>query len=261
MSKIALITGASTGIGKEFAREFAKDKMDVILVARSNDLLEENARELEATYKIKAYVYAIDLSAPNSANRLYEKTKADGLEVEYLVNNAGFGDHGYFAQSKLSKQEEMINLNILTLTKLTHLYVQDMKTRKSGTILNLASTASFQPGPLMSVYFATKHFVLAFSEAIAEELKQYNIKVCALCPGPTESGFPKLAGMSNNSFLEPSKNKIPTSTEVAKFGYQKMKKGKVVSIHGFLNAFMANLVRFAPRSLVRKATYAMMKKG
>ena len=261
MRKTALITGASTGIGKELAKEFAKDKIDVILVARSKDLLEANAKELEANYNIKAYTYAMDLSLASSADELYQKTKAEDFEVEYLINNAGFGDYGYFAQSKLSKQEEMINLNILTLTKLTHLYVQDMKTRKSGTILNLASTASFQPGPLMSVYFATNHFVLAFSEAIAEELKQYNIKVCTLCPGPTESGFAKLADMSENSFLEPSKNKIPTSAEVANYGYQKMKQGKVVFIHGFFNALMANLVRFAPRSLVRKTAYSMMKEG
>ena len=214
MGKTALITGASTGIGKELAKEFAKDKIDLVLVARSEDVLTKNAKELEHKYGIKAYVLAKDLSEPESAEKLNENTKEAGLHIDYLVNNAGFGDHGYFVESNLSKQQDIINLNILALTKLTHLYAQNMVAKKSGTILNIASTAAFQPGPLMSVYFATKHYVLAFSEALTEELKQHNVKVCTLCPGPTESSFFKLAEMSDHSFLDPKTNNIPTTNRI-----------------------------------------------
>jgi short-subunit dehydrogenase len=254
---IALITGASAGIGKELAVEFANDKIDLILVARREDSMKNHAAELISTYGIKVTVIAQDLGIPDSAEQLYKEVKSKGFAIDYLVNNAGFGDNGDFVDSDIAKNENMINLNILTLTKLTHLFGADMKARKGGTILNVASTASFQPGPLMSVYFATKHYVLAFSEGIAEELRPYNVYVSTLCPGPTQSEFGERAGFGK--IIPSDTNPYPLSDEVAKFGYQQMKKKKVVFIHGFVNRVMANLVRFTPRSIVRKIAHSKMK--
>ncbi|MDA8886100.1 SDR family oxidoreductase [Bacteroidia bacterium] len=253
----ALITGASAGIGKELAVEFAKDKVDLILVARREASMLAHAAELQTKYGIQVTVIALDLSAPNRANELYAKVKSLRLQVSTLVNNAGFGDNGEFVDSDLQKQKDMINLNILTLTKLTHLFGADMKARKSGSIMNVASTASFQPGPIMAVYVATKHYVLAFSEAIAEELKPYDVYVSTLCPGPTQSEFGEVAGFGK--IVPSDSSPFPKADKVAKFGYAQMKKKRVVFIHGFKNALQANLVRFIPRSVVRKVAYAIMK--
>lgn len=254
---IALITGASKGIGKELAIEFAKHKTDLILVARSQLLLKKLSKKLTEDFKIRTYVISIDLSIPNNAEKLYEDVANLGLSVDYLINNAGFGDQGEFAEANLQKQVNMINLNVLTLTKLTHLFVQQMKKKRQGKILNLASTASFQPGPSMSVYFATKHYVLAFTEAIAEELKPYGIQVSALCPGPTESEFAATAGFTMLENAKP--NRFPSSKEVAKFGYAKFMAGKVISIHGWFNTVQAVLAQLAPRSIVRKIAYLKIK--
>ena len=253
----ALITGASECIGAELAREFAKDKIDLILVARREEKLKSLGKELSSAYGIKVSIIAIDLSEPNSANELYKKVESLRLKVNYLVNNAGFGDNGEFVDSKLSNQENMINLNIVTLTKLTHLYGSDMKARKSGSILNVASTASFQPGPLMGVYFATKHYVLAFSEAIAEELRPYDVFVTTLCPGPTQSEFGERAGF--DMVVPSDSSPFPVSADVAKFGYAQMKKKKVVAIHGLWNTIQATAIRFIPRFLTRKIVYYKMK--
>jgi len=246
----ALITGASKGIGKEFVVEFAKNNIEVIMVARSKKLLTELAQFVEKKYKSKTHVISTDLSTQNAAEEVYQAVNKEGLVVNYLVNNAGFGDFGEFANSDLKKQSDMINLNILTLTKLTHLFVQDMKKHKQGKVLNLASVAAFQPGPSMSVYFATKHFVLAFSEAIHEELRPYNIQVTALCPGPTESDFGQVAGFQ--MLKNPKPNRFPTAKNVAQFGFKKMMKGEAIAIHGFINIVLSTLVRFVPRSIVRK---------
>lgn len=246
----ALITGASKGIGKEFVIEFAKNKIDVIMVARSQKLLHEHAQFVEKKFKTKVHVISLDLSMQNAAEEVYQAVNKKGLVVNYLVNNAGFGDYGEFANSDLKKQSDMINLNILTLTKLTHLFVQDMKKHKQGKILNLASVAAFQPGPMMSVYFATKHFVLGFSEAIHEELKPYNIQVTALCPGPTESEFGQVAEFQ--MLKNPKPNRFPTAKDVAQFGFKKMMKGEAIAIHGFVNTVLSTLVRLVPRSIVRK---------
>ncbi|MGB1037013.1 MAG: SDR family NAD(P)-dependent oxidoreductase [Bacteroidia bacterium] len=253
----ALITGASAGIGKELAVEFAKDKIDLILVARREENMRKHAKELSDLYGIKAHVIAQDLSDPQSANTLFEKVNLLGLTVDYLVNNAGFGDNGEFVESDLKWQESMINLNVLTLTKLTHLFGAEMKKKKSGTILNLASTASFQAGPMMSVYFATKHYVLAFSEAIAEELRPHNVFVSTLCPGPTQSEFGEVAGFGK--IVPGDGNPFPVASEVAQFGYAQMKKKKVVAIHGFMNKLMAFGVRLVPRSIARKVAYSKVK--
>jgi len=250
MNKTALITGASSGIGMEMATVFAAQKQNLILVARNASKLNEIAADLSAKFGIKVNVFAIDLSEPNAAQKVYDYCSKQQLHIDYLVNNAGFGDFGFFAESNLEKQLQMINLNITTLTQLTHLFLPAMIKNKCGKILNVASTAAFQPGPLMSVYYATKAYVLHFSEAIANELESTGVTVTALCPGATESGFQKAADLEESKLVKGKK--LPSSAEVAAYGYKAMMQGKKVAIHGFMNAIMANSIRFTPRNLVLK---------
>jgi short-subunit dehydrogenase len=204
------------------------------------------------------YTIGKDLSQHNAAREVYDELKSKSISVDYLVNNAGFGDFGHFVESDWDKQEQMINLNITTLTYFTRLFLPDMICRGGGKVLNVASTASFKPGPTMAVYFATKAYVLSFSEAVNDEVRKHGITVTALCPGPTHSGFQKVAAMEGSKLLE--RNDLATSKEVAEYGYKAMMKGKAVAIHGFKNALMANSVRFAPRSLVVKLTRKIQEK-
>ncbi len=248
MSNIALITGASSGIGVGLAHEFAKHKTDVVLVARNEVKLKEIARELSSTYNVKTIVMAKDLSKPDSAEELFLEVKQAGLEIGYLVNDAGFGDYGMFSESDWNKQQDMITLNILTLTHLCRLFLPKMIERKQGKILNLASIASFQPGPLMSVYYATKAFVLHFSEGINNELKGSGVTVTALCPGPTMSGFEEAANLKTSKLFK--RKKLPDAAIVAEFGYRAMIKGKSVAIHGWMNRVIAFSVRLVPRNIV-----------
>lgn len=257
--KTVLITGASSGIGLELAKIHAKKGDNLVLVARSEQKLTELKNELESKHDIKATVIALDLSNPESAYQLFELTEKDNIEVDYLINNAGFGDFEEFSKSDLNKAQQMIDLNISSLTILTKLYLDEMLKRKSGKIMQLASTASFQPGPLMAVYYATKHYVLAFSEAIAEELKGSGVTVTALCPGPTASGFQNAADLGDSKLVKDKK--LPTSAEVAKYGYKAMMKGKRVAIHGFQNKLMAFSVRFTPRSWVTALVKKLSEKG
>jgi uncharacterized protein len=248
----ALITGASNGIGFELAKVHAEKGDDLVLVARSKDILDALGRELEEKHKIKVYIIGKDLSLPGSAKEIYDELKLNNISVDYLINNAGSGDYGFFADSDWNRQEQMINLNVTSLVHLTWLFLPEMINRKNGRILNLASTASFQPGPTMSVYFASKAFVLSFSEAINNEVREHGISATALCPGPTLSGFQAAASLRDKKLFE-NKN-FPGSREVAEFGYRAMMKGKAVAIHGLKNALFANSVRFAPSSLVVKFT-------
>ena len=250
MRKTALITGASGGIGAEFAKILARNKDNLILVARSKIKLDELKKELEDKHNISVFTIEKDLSHPGAAKEVYDELKENGISIDYLINNAGFGDFGLFAESDWNKQEKMINLNVISLAHLTRLFLPDMICRRSGKILNVASTASFQPGPTMSVYFATKAFVLSFSEAIDNEVREYGITVTALCPGSTKSNFHSVAAMEGRK--PPERNNIPSAREVAEFGYKAMMKGKTVAIHGFKNSLLANSIRFGPRSLVVK---------
>ncbi len=250
MSKTALITGSSNGIGYELAKVLAQKDNNLVLVARSKDKLDELKNELEKSHNIWVYTIGKDLSLPGAASEVYDELKTKSITIDYLVNNAGFGDFGLFAQSDWNKQEQMINLNVTALAHFTRLFLPDMIRRGGGKILNVASTASFQPGPTMSVYFATKAFVLSFSEAVNNEVREHGITVTALCPGATQSGFQTAASMQDSKLF--AGNNFPTSREVAEFGYRAMMKGKAVAIHGFKNSIMANSVRFAPRSLVVK---------
>jgi len=248
MGKTALITGATGGIGYELARIHAKTGGDLVLVARTKEKLDEIKQDIESSFKVNVHTIQKDLSLNGSAYDVYNKVNDLNIEIDYLINNAGFGDFRLFAETDWPKQEKMISLNVTALTHLTRLFLPHMIKRGNGKILNVASVASFSPGPTMSVYFATKAYVLSFSEALAEELKGKGITVTALCPGPTESNFHFVANDGNIR----KERKMPSSEEVAEYGYMSMMKGKVVAIPGFMNSLMAASVRFLPRSFVVK---------
>jgi short-subunit dehydrogenase len=248
----ALITGASNGIGLELAKVHASKGGDLVLVARNKSKLDELKKELESEYKVSVYTIGKDLSAINSAQEVYDETNKQNIQIDYLINNAGFGDFGMFVETEWNKELQMINLNITTLTQFTKLYLQDMVKRRSGKIMNVASTAAFQPGPTMAVYFATKAYVLSFSEAVNNEVSDKGVTLTTLCPGATESGFQAAAAMEESNLVKGKK--LPTSKEVAEYGYAAMMKGKTVAIHGLMNWIMANSVRFIPRAIVVKVT-------
>jgi short-subunit dehydrogenase len=246
----ALITGASNGIGLELAIVHASKGGDLVLVARNKSKLEELKSSLEKKYRVKVYIIEKDLSNTNAALDVYNEINEQKIQIDYLINNAGFGDFGMFVETDWNKELQMINLNITTLTQFTKLYLQDMIKRRSGKIMNVASTAAFQPGPTMAVYYATKAYVLSFSEAVDNEVRDKGISITTLCPGATESGFQAAAAMENSALVKGKK--LPSSKEVAEYGYEAMMKGKTVAIHGTLNYLMANSVRFTPRALVVK---------
>jgi short-subunit dehydrogenase len=258
MNKIALITGSSNGIGLELAGIHASKGGDMILVARSGDKLKDIKDRLEKDYNVNVYIIEKDLSVQGSAKEVYDEIKHKGFEINYLINNAGFGDYGLFSESEWSRQEQMINLNILSLVQLTWLFLPEMISRKSGRIMNIASVASFVPGPSMSVYYASKAFVLSFSEAIDNEVRANGITVTALCPGATRTGFQEASYLKGRKLFD--KDKIPGGYEVALFGYESMMKGKTVAVHGFKNKLLIFFTRIAPRSVVVKATRRIQEK-
>ncbi|MFW5886560.1 MAG: SDR family NAD(P)-dependent oxidoreductase [Bacteroidota bacterium] len=259
MRKTALITGASSGIGLELARVFAEKGNNLVLVARNKKKLDELRVDLQNEYRVLIHVIEKDLSVENAPREVYEEIKKQDIVIDYLVNNAGFGNSGFFHETEWDNDFQMINLNVISLTQFCKLFLKDMVERKNGKIMNVASTAAFQPGPLMAVYYATKAFVLHFSEAIHNELSGKGVTVTALCPGATQSDFLSIARIEDTNLV---KGKIlPTSREVAVFGYKKMMKGSPVAIHGFLNYLLANSVRFTPRSLVRKIVRKIQDKS
>ena len=245
--RTALITGASFGIGLELARIFAREGYNLVLVARTADRLRQVASELEKANGTRSLILASDLAAPGAAAYVHDQTTRAELAVDVLVNNAGFGQFGLFAENDLEECLQQIQLNITTLTHLTRLYLPDMLARKSGRILNVASTAAFQAGPLMSVYYATKAYVLHFSEGIANELQGTGVTVTCLCPGPTVTEFHKRANMLTSRMLQFGAMDART---VAEDGYRGLMAGKPVVISGFRNWLVAQSVRFSPRRLV-----------
>lgn len=245
----ALITGASEGIGYELAKIMARNGFNLVVTARREDILLELKKELEASNGITVRVIPGDLSTMDSVKEICTRLKRDNVTIDVLINNAGFGDYGFFVESDWDKNYKMIELNIAALTYLTHLYGKEMAARGKGRIMNVASTAAFQPGPLMAVYYATKAYVLSFSEALANELKDKGVSVTALCPGPTRSGFQRRASVRNVRLFE--KSSAASSEEVAAYGFDAMMKGKVIAIHGLLNRIVANSIRFFPRHLIR----------
>lgn len=257
--KTALITGASSGIGKELAKIHAahKDGGNLVLVARSKDKLEQLKQQLEKEHAIKAMVIAQDLGAEDASQKIYEQVKAADIEVDYLINNAGFGGMGKFHQRPWADDRAMIQLNIVALTHLCRLFLPDMVAKDSGKILNVSSTASFMPGPLQAVYFATKAYVTYFSNAIAEELGNTNVSVTNLMPGATETEFGRISGMDKTELFA----KTADAKQVAADGYQGMLEGKLDVISGLTlsQRIMLAAVPFAPKKLLLKQMRHLQK--
>jgi short-subunit dehydrogenase len=237
--KTALITGASSGIGRDFARLLAREGYQLFLVARSEGKLRELAAEIG-----NADVVVADLAKSDAPQRVFD---ASG-PVDVLINNAGFGLSGPFVETDLSRELEMIQVNVAALTHMTKLYLRPMVARRSGHIMNVASTAAFQAGPLMAVYYATKAYVLSFSEAIADELRGSGVTVTALCPGPTETGFAAAADMESSRLFNVAKPM--RSEKVARYGIRAMERGKRVAIPGVANRLMVQSLRISPRRVV-----------
>lgn len=258
MSKTALITGASGGIGLELARIHAQNGDNLVLVARNKIKLDVIKSELESKHPVSVFIISVDLAVADAAKELFDAVQKQNINVDYLINNAGYGDYGFFADSDWEKESRMIQLNISTLTQLTRLFLPEMIHHGGGKIMNLGSVASFQPGPLMAVYCATKAFVLSFSEALNNEVADKGITVTALCPNLTESGFVDASAMNESKMAKG--RKLPTAKEVAEYGYKSMMKGRAVAVHGFMTKVMVTSERLVPRSLVVKITRKMMGK-
>jgi len=252
----ALITGASSGLGEEFSIQLAREKRDLILVARREDRLHDVADRSRNVGAGKVTVIAQDLGQADAASELYNKVHAAGLEVDYLVNNAGFGTHGRFDRSPLDREIEEINLNVGALVALTRLFLPAMVASKRGTVINVASTAAFQPVPWMATYAATKAFVLSFSEALSAELTGSGVIVLALCPGPTRTEFQQVASVENSGV--PSFAYMDAHT-VVRQAINAARRGKALRINGVMNTLMAQATRFAPRALVRRISGAMFR--
>jgi len=246
---VALITGASAGLGAEFARQLAKRGLKLVLAARRKDRLEALAAELG-----NARAVEVDLSESGSADRLLADVEAAGEQVDLLVNNAGFGLKGRFAELDAARLRQMVDLNVGALTDLCRAVAPGMIGRQAGSILNVASTAAFQPGPGMAVYFATKAYVLSFTEALHEELKPHGVKVMALCPGPTRTEFGAVAGFGDNGAFD---RYSADAASVVRAGLDGLDKNRAVIVPGFLNKLGASSTRFVPRPLVRKIAGAI----
>jgi short-subunit dehydrogenase len=247
--KTALITGASSGIGQALAQHFAQDGYHLVLAARGVAKMQALADALQKQFKVVVTVIGADLETNDGAAKLHAEIKARGIVLSALVNNAGYGGFGEFKDSVLAPELAMMQLNMNTVVVLTKLFMPDLLTTR-GKILNTASTAAFQPGPYMAVYYATKSFVLSFSEAIASELEDTGVTVTALCPGPTASGFQDKADLGSSALVKGKK--LPTSEAVAALGYRAMQRGQRVYIPGFVNWVMAQSMRITPRNLATK---------
>lgn len=245
-----LITGASSGIGLDLAAVMAAEGHNLLLIARSMNLLERAASTLAGRHKVHILVFSCDLSKPPDIQALLEFIKEKQLYIEILINNAGFGTYGLFSETDWQSESDMIQVNIHALVHLTKKILPGMIEKNYGRIMNVASTAAFQPGPLMAVYYASKAFVLSFSEALSNELTNTKISVTTLCPGPTKTGFQKTAGLDSSRLMKVTKTS--DSYMVAQYGYKKMMLGKRLAIPGFINYISAHLVSLFPRALILK---------
>lgn len=258
MSDTALITGASRGIGKELARCFARAGDDLVLVARSQGDLETLGEQLEARHGVQAHVMPRDLTDESARKELVDEVEQRNLHVHTLVNNAGFGEYAPYAETSWDRLGDMIELNVTALSHLTRIFLPPMLQRGEGEVLNVASTAAFQPGPFMGVYYASKAYVLSLSEALSYELQDRGVTVSCLCPGPTKTGFQAEANMDESGVL----NEMPVwyeAADVAEYGYEALKDGEPVAVHGWLNYLLVTLVRFLPRSAVRSLVGSRQK--
>ena len=244
-----LITGASSGIGAAFARKFAALGRNVFLVARSEDKLITLCNELGRVSGVRAQYFALDLTEPDAPARLFEETQKRELEIDMLINNAGFGSMGYFDKLDPEREVEMIDLNVRALVDLTHRFLIPMRKRNQGTIINVASTAGFQSVPFMTTYAATKAFVLSFSEALSEENRPFGVRVMALCPGVTETNFFEAAQMGR-----PPMRGVQTAEEVVDTALRGLRRRKSVIVSGWLNRVMVVAERFVPRAVVLRIT-------
>jgi short-subunit dehydrogenase len=242
-SKTVLITGASVGIGYELARVFAREGYALVLVSRDRDALQRVAEELSRGCKTASKIISKDLSLPSAPREIFEELEGEATEVDVLVNNAGFGVFGPFSETDLETELAMLQVHMASLTRLTKLFLKRMLERGAGKILNVASTAAFQPGPMMAVYYATKAYQVSFSEALASELYGSGVTVTVLCPGPTRTEFQKRAGMRPSQLF----NWVAMeAADVAEAGYRGLMRGRVVVIPGFANKLLAFIVRFVP---------------
>lgn len=247
--KTVLITGASGGIGAAFAEIFAKEGYDIVLVARRQKELSDIKKKCEM-YNVIVKVIHKDLSNSKAPEEIYNEVKKENILVDIIINNAGFGEYGSFYETSWEKEAAMIQVNVIALTHLAKLFGQDMKARNTGTIMNVASVAAFLPGPLMCVYYATKAYVLSFSEAIACDLQESGVRVIALCPGMTKTGFQDVAG-----FAEKAENqeRMQSAEEVAMYGFQVIQNGKpIIAIPGIKNKIIAHLGWLLPRTLLAR---------
>jgi short-subunit dehydrogenase len=255
-SKTALITGASGGIGYELAGLFAADHYNLVLVARSAGKLAQLADELQRQHGISAKAVALDLAAAPAPQFLFDQLQREGVAIDVLVNNAGYGKFGEFAKVPLEESLGQIQLNVTALTHLSRLFLPPMLERRAGRIMNVASTAGFLPGPLMAVYYATKAYVISFSEALANEVSGAGITVTCLCPGPTDTGFQGRAGTENTMLFR--KLQPADAKSVARDGYRGLMAGKTLVISGFRNWLLAEATRFGPRKLVTAVSRKVM---
>ncbi|HEY9723512.1 MAG TPA: SDR family oxidoreductase [Oscillatoriaceae cyanobacterium] len=256
MAETALVTGASSGIGTVFAKQLAQAGYGLILVARRVERLEALATELREKHGVTVTVLPADLARPEAIEKLAESVSAQGLEVDLLVNNAGIGHHGPFVEAPWEPEQRMIDLNMTALTAMTHRFLPGMLARKRGGVINVASTAAFQPIPFMAVYAATKAYVLSFSEAIAEEAAPHGVKVVCLCPGPTETEFVDKAEFKTDII---SKAPMMTAESVVSAALASYRRGETVSVPGVLNSLSATLPRFSPRRLTAKIAGSLFK--
>lgn len=257
MNKTALITGASSGIGKELAKIHAKNGGNLVMVARSGNTLKALKQAFESAHNISVLVIEKDLTKENAASEVYEEVISAGITVDYLINNAGFGGIGNFHERKWQDDLDMIKLNIIALTELTRKFLPDMVARKSGKILNVSSTASKMPGPLQAVYYATKAYVTSFSNAIAQEVESANVTVTTLMPGATETGFGEVSGMDKTVLFK----KTASATTVAQDGYDGMMEGKLDVISGITTSqkIMLASLPITPKKIVLKMVHKMQQ--
>lgn len=255
--KTALVTGASSGIGAELARIHAEHGGDLVVVARRRERLESLKTELEAAHGVTVHVLPKDLASSEAPQQIYDEVRARGLAVDYLMNNAGFGYRGFFHEQDWATNEAMIEVNILALAALTRLFLPDMIARGSGRVLNIGSMAGFLPGPLHAVYYASKAFVISFSEAIANELAGTGVHVTVLCPGPTATEFGERARIQEVRLLR----RTAPARKIAEVGYQAMLKGKTLVVPGLLNKVTTHgLLRLSPRRLATRFSRILMEK-